>query len=330
MSEAKSQLRWTKAINRSGLSRDERSVLHAATEVINWDTGECAASVAELCFLGEVSRRGYQLMHERWAAAGLVTRRKPPSARCRFNLPAIEALCGGKGTLFRLRTQSAQQTAVLRTPGAQPKQVPTAHELVRSNGAPARAHQYPMGAIQESAPAPQRPPARAQSGSASAVTLVRGGAEALKRQTDARRSLALLTAATFSWAAQHQRTVPHLVAVELADLPDATPIRVAYALEQIQATGAKPVNGHGPPNPIGQLIDALGGQHRRPGKPWEVPPWFAATWAKGEAARAAMQTAADALEQIRARRVREPGNAARPVGARMVESLPEDPEDSAT
>lgn len=86
-----------------------------------------------------------------------------------------------------------------------------------------------------------------------------------------------LTKVRWLWAPAGKQWVPAAVVRALAGHPNATPMRVDYALQVVQDRHAA---GETVRSPIGLVIAVLGAQRDEPGQPWEVPLLFAAAWTK--------------------------------------------------
>lgn len=156
------------------------------------------------------------------------------------------------------------------------------------------------------APTLQRSPQPEQTQSAREDVIVKlgAGARALgKNQADRVWCFRLLTDAVFPWASSDKVRLPMQLATELSEHPNATPMLVAYAIEQINSIGSKPPQPDKPKretNPFALLIAALGAQHEAPKPPWEVPLHFATAWGRREDEQKRMHEAQERIDRLRA------------------------------
>lgn len=97
-----------------------------------------------------------------------------------------------------------------------------------------------------------------------------------------RKMLEMLQPAFVSWNTAGITTCPVEKAVEIADLPAATPARVQFLLEDIAAKIARPRPGGSESNPVALLIWGLGDSQKSKGRPRDVPRSYTDRWAAEE------------------------------------------------
>ncbi len=158
--------------------------------------------------------------------------------------------------------------------------------------------------------------------SAGAGALVESKCNAWRRQ----KMLEMLQPAFIRWNATGITTCPVEKALEIADLPGATPARVQFLLDDIESKIASPRPGGGKSNPIALLIWGLGDSQSAMGRPRDVPRSYTDRWAQEESQALGLRRAQDRLkstfnsvrsqvEQLRAQAVERTvamGSAARP------------------